>query len=193
MLRDSGKKFAVLAVVSFVFSALCCFLAAAAPRSTSALPASDGSAWGGAPMPGQEFWQTGFQAGMLGALKDLENHRQPDPANREEYRHPHVPYEMQGLYQQGFRRGYDAAVSKLTSSDFRSWIEGLGGETRQVGFRDGVAGAIKDFGNKRRPDPNNREEYRRPPVPYSAQLRYRDGFERGYGWAMSQLRGDNRG
>lgn len=144
-------------------------------------------------MGGQDYWQSGFQDGMLGALRDLENHRQPDPANRDEYRHPHVPNQMQDEYRQGFRRGYNAAVSKLTSSDFRSWVEGLGGEVRRQGFRDGVAGAIKDFGNHRRPDPNNRDEYRHPSGTYSDQMRYRDGFERGYGWATSQLMGEGHG
>lgn len=128
---------------------------------------------------------------MLGALKDLENHRQPDPNNRDEYRHPSAPYAMRDTYREGFRHGYNAAVSKLTSSDFRSWVEGLGGEARRQGFRDGVAGAIKDFGNHRRPDPDNRDEYRHPSVPYAEQQHYRDGFERGYRWAMSQLMGDN--
>lgn len=143
-------------------------------------------------MPGDEVWQRGLQDGMLGALRDLENHRQPDPANRDEYRHPHVPYEMQGLYQQGFRRGYDAAVSKLTGTDFRSWIEGPGHEIRQQGFHDGVAGAIKDFANHRRPDPDDRDEFRHPAVPYPDQQRYREGFERGYQWAISELMGDHR-
>jgi hypothetical protein len=181
---------------SFLFAAFLFVVAAVAPQWAHALaPAPTPSGFGGegAPMPGQEYWQRGFQEGMLGAMKDLENHRQPDAANREEYRHPHVPYEMQGLYLQGFRRGYDQAVSKLTGTDFVSWISGRGGEVRQQGFRDGVAGAIKDFGNKRRPDPENRQEFRHPRVPYPDQEHYRQGFQRGYRWAMAQMMGTNRG
>lgn len=175
-------------------AALTCLLTVAAPRTATALapPATAASVWNAAQMmppgpPGQDFWQRGFQDGMMGALKDLENNRRPNPANRDEYRHPPGPYQAQNVYQQGFRRGYSAAVSKLTASDYRSWIGGPGGQIHQQGFSDGVAGAIKDFGNHRRPDPANRDQFRRPPVPPPAQNAYRDGFQRGYGWAMSQL------
>lgn len=54
----------------------------------------------------------------------------------------------------------------------------------QQGFRDGIYGAQKDFENHRRPTPNNRDEYRRPPVARRDMNAYRFGFERGYrvGW-----------
>lgn len=176
-------------------AAITCFLACTMPRTASALAAPSRAAlvgaWAAQPMAGQDFWQRGFQEGMMGALRDLENNRRPDPNNRDEYRHPPAPYQMQDVYRQGFQRGYSAAVSKLTGTDFRGWIMGPGGQVRQQGFREGVAGAIKDFGNHRRPDPNNRDEFRHPPVPYPAQDGYRDGFQRGYHWAMSQLMGDH--
>ncbi|WP_263410762.1 hypothetical protein [Terriglobus tenax] len=54
----------------------------------------------------------------------------------------------------------------------------------QQGFRDGIYGAQKDFENHRRPTPNNRDEYRRPPVARRDMNAYRSGFQRGYrvGW-----------
>jgi hypothetical protein len=50
---------------------------------------------------------------MDGARKDMGNHRRPDPSNRDEYRHPNVPYELQGQYRDAFRRGYRQAMSQM--------------------------------------------------------------------------------
>lgn len=142
--------------------------------------------------PGSGVGLTGFQDGMLGAMKDLGNRRRPDPNNRDEYRRPNVPYELQGAYRDGFRAGYDRGISVLTGgpgSD-RRWNQGPGMDIRSRGFRDGADGAIKDFGNHRNPDPNNRDEFRRPVnVPYEWQDAYRDGFQRGYQVVMRELLG----
>jgi len=49
------------------------------------------------------------------------------------------------------------------------------------GFYAGMNGAEHDFSNHRRPDVNNREEYRDPDsVPRWARHEYREGFRRGY-------------
>jgi hypothetical protein len=53
-------------------------------------------------------------------------------------------------------------------------------EISRRGFHDGVEGARKDFGNHRRPDVNNREEYRHPDMPRRDRGPYRRGFEKGY-------------
>jgi hypothetical protein len=52
---------------------------------------------------------------------------------------------------------------------------------QQRGYRDGVEGARKDFDNHRRPDVNNRDEYRNPHfiAPPDRQS-YREGFREGY-------------
>ena len=51
----------------------------------------------------------------------------------------------------------------------------------QRGFYDGMQGAERDFGNHRRPNVNNREEYRDPDsIPEWARHEYREGFRRGY-------------
>ena len=60
-------------------------------------------------------------------------------------------------------------------------------EIQRQGFHDGIDGARKDFDNKRRPDVNNRDEYRHPHVAPSAQADYREGFRRGYEVAMDHL------
>jgi hypothetical protein len=60
-------------------------------------------------------------------------------------------------------------------------------EIQRQGFHDGIEGARKDYDNHRRPDVNNREEYRHPHVPESARADYREGFRRGYETAMDHL------
>jgi hypothetical protein len=66
-----------------------------------------------APGQGSEIQRRGFHDGIDGARKDFENHRQPDVNNRDEYRHPNVPRELQDEYREGFRRGYEQGVSQL--------------------------------------------------------------------------------
>ena len=60
-------------------------------------------------------------------------------------------------------------------------------EIQQKGYHDGIEGARKDYDNHRRPDVNNRDEYRHPKVADSAKADYRDGFRRGYDAAMDHL------
>lgn len=58
----------------------------------------------------------------------------------------------------------------------------------QRGFYDGVKGADRDFQNRRRPDVNNRDEYRDPDgMPRWAQHEYREGFRRGYYERVRQI------
>jgi|HubBroStandDraft_5_1064220.scaffolds.fasta_scaffold1054838_1 hypothetical protein len=60
-------------------------------------------------------------------------------------------------------------------------------EVGRHGFHDGVEGARKDYGNHRRPDVNNREEFRHPHVPERDREAYRRGFERGYQAGVDHL------
>jgi hypothetical protein len=56
------------------------------------------------------------------------------------------------------------------------------------GFQDGLVGADRDFQNHRRPDVNNRDEYRDPRfIPGWAQHEYREGFRRGYYQRVRQI------
>lgn len=66
-------------------------------------------------------------------------------------------------------------------------------EIHQRGFRDGIEGARKDFGNHRPPNVNNRDEFRHPPVPRGARHDYRDGFRRGYQVGVQHIYGGGPG
>jgi Spy/CpxP family protein refolding chaperone len=59
-------------------------------------------------------------------------------------------------------------------------------------YHDGIEGARKDYDNHRRPDVNNRDEYRHPHVPESARADYREGFRRGYETAWDHLMNNSR-
>jgi hypothetical protein len=60
-------------------------------------------------------------------------------------------------------------------------------DIQRQGYHDGIEGARKDFDNHRRPDVNNREEFRHPHVAESAREDYREGFRRGYEKGMDHL------
>ena len=88
----------------------------AQPYSPS--PQTYGQGPGGWDVPPQEFrdiQRQGYHDGIEGARKDFDNHRRPDVNNRDEYRHPHVPSSARGDYREGFRRGYETAMSHLTN------------------------------------------------------------------------------
>jgi hypothetical protein len=69
--------------------------------------------WDAPPAGWNDIQQRGFHDGMRGARKDIENHRRPDVNNRDEYRHPHLPPELQRVYREAFRRGYDRFMSRM--------------------------------------------------------------------------------
>jgi len=60
-------------------------------------------------------------------------------------------------------------------------------DIQRQGYHDGIEGARKDYDNHRRPDVNNRDEYRHPHVPESARADYREGFRRGYDTAWDHM------
>lgn len=135
----------------------------------------------------------GFEEGMEGAIRDFGNRRRPDPDNRDEFRHPPVPGELRDAYRDGFERGYQQAMSELMNGggdrDDAYREQGPRGQARMRGFQEGMEGAMHDFDNHRRPDPDNRDEFRHPHVPYQLQDAYRNGFRRGYNVAMRGLMG----
>jgi hypothetical protein len=141
-----------------------------------------------------EIERRGYQDGMDGAHRDADNHRRPDPNNRDEYRSPRVPPQLVDEYREGFRRGYEEAVSQMLGEAERgSWDAAPGrfSEIQRRGFQEGMEGARRDVDNHRRPDPNNRDEYRNPRVPPQLVDEYREGFRRGYERAMAHLMGDS--
>jgi hypothetical protein len=70
--------------------------------------------WEAAPQELNAMQRQGFLDGIVGARKDMDNHRNPNVNNRDEYRHPSVPYKDQSAYRSGFERGYRTAMSNLT-------------------------------------------------------------------------------
>ncbi len=62
-------------------------------------------------------------------------------------------------------------------------------DVMRQGYRDGIEGARKDIENHRRPNVNNRDEYRHPSVPGPARHDYRRGFRDGYQSAMAHMAG----
>lgn len=64
-------------------------------------------------------------------------------------------------------------------------------EIQRQGYHDGVEGARRDFENHRRPDVNNRDEYRHPHVDASARQDYREGYRRGYENAVNHMMSDH--
>jgi hypothetical protein len=64
-------------------------------------------------------------------------------------------------------------------------------DIQRQGYHDGIEGARKDYDNHRRPDVNNRDEYRHPKVPDSAKADYREGFRQGYDAAVDHLMAAN--
>ncbi len=62
-------------------------------------------------------------------------------------------------------------------------------DVMRQGYRDGIEGARKDVENHRRPNVNNRDEYRHPNVGGPARHDYRQGFREGYQNAMAHMAG----
>lgn len=82
----------------------------------------------------------------------------------------------QGQPGYGERGGWDAPPNEMR-------------EFARQGFRDGIEGARRDAENHRRPNVNNRDEFRRPPVPREVRNDYRMGFRRGYDVAVRRMMG----
>jgi ribosome modulation factor len=140
-----------------------------------------------------DIQRRGYQEGMEGARRDFENHRRPDPNNRDEYRDPPVPPGLRDEYREGFRRGYEEAVAqRMGEVEQGEWNAAPGrfSEIQRRGFQDGMEGARRDFENHRRPDPDNRDEYRNPNVPPQLRDEYREGFRRGYERTIAHLTGE---
>ena len=134
---------------------------------------------------------------MEEARHDVQSNRNQDPDDQPQFRNPPVPPPLVDEYREGFMRGYEVGLSQLRGEG--SW-EGRGDpgqwtppdrftEWQRRGFHDGIDGAQKDFGNHRRPNVFNREEYRDPRVPPNVRHEYREGFRRGYEMAANRLWG----
>jgi len=160
-------------------------------------PSQDWDRWG---MRGlqSDAERRGYRDGMEEARHDVQFNRNTDPDDQPEYRNPPVPPPLQDEYREGFMRGYEVAISQLREGtpwenrgpDMDRWdAPDRFSEIQRRGFHDGVEGARKDFGNHRRPNVANREEYREPRMDREYWREYRQGFRRGYEVAASRLWG----
>lgn len=97
---------------------------------------------------------------------------------------------MQAAPLAGFGQGYGPGYGQGPGPG--GWDQPPGSYRNDVmrqGYRDGIEGARKDVGNHRRPNVNNRDEYRHPNVPGPARRDYRRGFREGYQNAMAHMAG----
>ncbi len=62
-------------------------------------------------------------------------------------------------------------------------------DVQRQGFHDGIEGARKDVENHRRPNVNNRDEYRHPNVPGNVRRDYKQAFRQGYNTGMQHILG----
>ncbi len=87
---------------------------------------------------------------------------------------------------------YATPAAPAISQDRGGWDAPPGelNEIQRRGFHDGIEGARKDYENHRRPDVENRDEYRHPHLPPEEREAYRDGFRRGYRAGVHHLWGD---
>ena len=174
-------------------------------------PPPPGYGWDAPPQELNEIQRRGFHDGIEAAHRDFDSQRRVDADDHEQFRHPHLPPEQADAYRDGFRRGYDRAISHLMGEGHPEY--GQPGppqqfqppapppppqwdafptefsEVQRRGFHDGIVGAQRDFDNHRRPDVDNRDEYRNPNVPPELRDAYREGFHRGYDRAMAHLMG----
>jgi hypothetical protein len=116
--EDKLKKLSGFSV-AVAGAGLCLFLVNARPVH-GAIVAPEGyfqdhGRWDNPPAEMDEMHRKGFHDGVEGARKDFDNHRSPDPHNRDEFRHPHVPDHDREAYRQGFERGYQSAWDHYSS------------------------------------------------------------------------------
>ena len=163
------------------------------PPPVAPPPAAD---WG---MRGlqSEVEHQGYREGMEAARRDFQSGGRSDPDDHPEFRNPRVPPPVADEYREAFMRGYEVGMSQLrnegqwqVSGDYSTWAPPPRfTELQRRGFHDGVEGAQKDFGNHRRPNVANRDEYREPHLDPRFWPEYREGFRRGYEMAASRLWG----
>src|ERR1700727_1524874 len=64
-------------------------------------------------------------------------------------------------------------------------------EVQRQGYHDGIEGARKDFENHRRPNVNNRDEYKHPHIAGHDRDAYRQAFRAGYDRGTDHLMHDH--
>ena len=92
---------------------MACALVIARPLPAHTQPLTQEQGWDAPPSEFNDIQRRGYHEGIEGARKDHENHRKPDPKNRDEYRHPHdIPAGLRDSYREAFVRGYAKGVNR---------------------------------------------------------------------------------
>lgn len=86
-----------------------------------------------------------------------------------------------------------APLSSGFAQDRDDWArpDNAWNEVQRRGFHEGIEAARDDVANRRRPDADDRSEYRHPRVPGRFRDAYRESFMRGYNVAMSHMAGQS--
>lgn len=101
-----------------------------------------------------------------------------------------IPYKANAIVSPS---GAPAAALGQYHDNHDAWDSAPGDyrDVQREGFHDGIEGARKDFENHRRPDVENRDEYRHPHVSGPEREEYRQGFREGYQRGVEHLYGHN--
>jgi len=73
----------------------------------------DHGGWDAPPQEFRDVQRQGFHDGIGAARHDFESHHRKDIEDHGDYRHPHVAHELRADYREGFRQGYERAMSHL--------------------------------------------------------------------------------
>ena len=180
----SMNRFALPTLALFLIGGFSAAGTSAAPLSSPVFSGGQERGWDEPPREFNEIQRRGFHDGIEGARRDMDNHRNPDVDNRDEYRNANFPPEIREQYREAYRRGYMMAINRMNGGGpppmaqpvqppppmlSFGWegVPNRFSEIHRRGLQDGVEGARRDLENHRRPDPDNRDEYRNPNVPLS--------------------------
>jgi Spy/CpxP family protein refolding chaperone len=177
--------------------------------------------WDAPPQEFRDIQRQGFRDGIQAARRDIENQRPPNAERTMEFRRPPIPPPARDEYREGFRRGYQLALSHAREGmgsgpmpmaqngpppnqpqgygqqqpdQNRGGWDAPPQEFRDVqrqGFHDGIEAARSDFQMHRPLSAERRSEFRHPPVSRESRDEYREGFRRGYSSAFSHFREDH--
>ena len=75
--------------------------------------AAQDRAWDAPPDEFRDVQRQGFHDGIEAARHDFEAHRHADADDHAAFRHPRVPHDQRDSYREGFRRGYERAMSHM--------------------------------------------------------------------------------
>ena len=92
------------------------WMTAKAHAATPAQPAAgfyQERGWDEPPSEYREAQRQGFHEGIEAARHDMERHNHRDADDHSAYKHPPVERELRNDYREGFRRGYQVAMSHM--------------------------------------------------------------------------------